>query len=144
MRKVAQSKLTALTASAKTAIDRAVLETVEALITPGQDDAAREFLERMPTAEQLMPPLELSDLGLKTWTPPDSAAEELLTPMTTADRKRAKVRQAIKANPDASDREVARIAGVDHKTVAGVRRAYWHRWGTSARLRWEIPSDGES
>ena len=94
----------------------------------------------MPTAEQLMPPLALADLGITTWTPPDSAAEELLTPATTADRKRVRVRHALKDNPGKSDRHIAQIAGVDHKTVASIRRAYSATGPTG-----ELPaSDGES
>ena len=91
---------------------------------PGlESEDARAALAAMPTAEQLMPALSLDDLGVKTWQPPEGAAAALLEPSTPADRKRRKVRQAIEANPGASDREVARIAGCDHKTVAAIRRA---------------------
>ncbi len=124
LRKRAQTTLDALLAAARTAIDRACLETTEALMAGGLEDDGNAFLEAMPTVEQLMPPLALADLGVTTWAPPDSAAEELLTPSTSADRKRIRIRQALADNPGKSDRQIAAIAGVDHKTVAGVRRAY--------------------
>ena len=82
---------------------------------------ARAFLERMPTAEQLMPALGLDDLGVKTWQPPPGAASTLLAPSTTADRRRRKILAAIEASPGASNRAIAQIAGVDHKTVAAYR-----------------------
>jgi hypothetical protein len=124
LRKVAQSRLAALTSAAKLEIDRQQLATETALITPSlESEDARAFLEAMPTAEQLMPSLSLDDLGVKTWQPPEGAASALLTPSTTADRKRRKVLRAIEAHPGASDREVGRLAGVDHKTVAVYRRA---------------------
>ena len=122
LRRVAQSRLAALTASAKTAIDEQLLEIETALIAGGLESAeAAAFLQRMPTAEQLMPALSLDDLGVKTWQPPQGAAAALLTPSTPADRKRTAIRRAIEANPGASDRQIAAIAGCDHKTVAAHR-----------------------
>jgi hypothetical protein len=124
LRRVAQSRLAALTAAAKARIDESLLETETALIAGGLESGeARAVLESMPTADQLMPALSLDDLGVKTWQPPEGAAAALLTPTTTADRKRRKVLRAIEANPGASDRQVAAIAGVDHKTVSAYRRA---------------------
>lgn len=124
LRKVAQSRLAALTAMAKTAIDEQLLDTEQALIADSLESAeAVAFLERMPTAEQLMPSLSLDDLGVKHWQPHGGAAGELLTPSTPADRRRRAILRAIEANPGASDRKVAEIAGCDHKTVAQYRRA---------------------
>jgi hypothetical protein len=123
LRKLAQTKLTALTSTAKTMIDGRLLETETALITGGLESAeAREFLSAMPTAEQLMPPLGLDDLGVVHWQPPTDAAAALLTPSTPADRRRRIILRAIEANPDASDRKIAEIAGCDHKTVGALRR----------------------
>ena len=124
LRKKATTQLAALTAAAKTRIDRAALETETALIAGSLESGdARAFLERMPTADQLMPSLSLDDLGVKTWQPPEGAAAALLTPSTPADRRRRKVLRAIEAHPGASDREVGRLAGVDGKTVAAYRHA---------------------
>jgi hypothetical protein len=122
--KLAEKRLAALTAAARLEIDRRLLATETALIAPSlESEDARAFLAAMPSAEQLMPSLSLGDLGVRTWQPPEGAASELLTPSTTADRRRRKVLRAIEANPAASDREIARIAGVDHKTVAAYRRS---------------------
>jgi hypothetical protein len=101
---------------------------------------ARAVLEAMPTAEQLMPALSLGDLGVKTWQPPKGTASALLTPSTPADRKRRKALAAIDAHPGWSDRKIAEIAGVDHKTVA----AYPRRAGeTPAELPGRAPGDTE-
>jgi hypothetical protein len=123
LRKLAQTKLAALTSTAKTMIDGRLLDTETALITGGlESDEAREFLSAMPTAEQLMPPLGLDDLGVVHWQPPTDAAGALLTPSTPADRKRKQVLRAIEANPGVSDRKIAELADCDHKTVATYRR----------------------
>jgi hypothetical protein len=120
--KRAQAKLTALTETAKVMIDADALKVETALVAGGlQSDEAKAVLEAMPTAEQLMPALTLDDVGVKHWQPPEGAAYELTAPLTTADRKRRRVRQAIEANPRASDRSIAKTAGVDHKTVAKYR-----------------------
>jgi hypothetical protein len=39
----------------------------------------------------------------------------------TAEQRRALIAKLIKAQPEKSDRQVAKTAKVDHKTVAGVR-----------------------
>jgi hypothetical protein len=123
LRKLAQTKLTALTSTAKTMIDGRLLETETSLITGGLESGeAREFLSAMPTAEQLMPALSLDDLGVAHWQPPTDAAAALLTPSTPADRRRRIILRAIEANPGASDRKLAEIAGCDHKTVGALRR----------------------
>lgn len=122
VRKLAKSKLAALTETAKTEIDRQALDTETTLIAGGlESDDAHAFLEQMPTAEQLMPALQLDDLNVKHWQAPEGMAGELLTPSTPADRKRKQVLRAIEANPDASNRKVAELAGCDHKTVAAYR-----------------------
>lgn len=134
MLKRAQAKLAALTETAKVMIDAKALTVETALIAGGlESDEAKAVLEAMPTVEQLMPALTLDDVGVKHWHPPEGAASELMAPLTTAGRKRRRVRQAIEANPGTSDREIARLAGVDHKTVGKYRGE-----------RGEIPSlDGE-
>jgi hypothetical protein len=131
--------LTALTETAKTMIDRGLLDTETALTADSlESDDARAFLEAMPTAEQLMPSLSLDDLGVKHWQPPEGAASALLSPSTPADRKRRQILRAIEANPDASDRKIAEIAGCDHKTVA----KYRGRAGELPAAGGEFPSDG--
>lgn len=42
-------------------------------------------------------------------------------PLTRAEKQQA-VRRLLKANPQASDREIGRLVGVDHKTVGRARR----------------------
>jgi hypothetical protein len=142
LRKVAATRLAALAAAAKNAIDRKVLETETALIAGSLESGdARAFLAAMPTAEQLMPPLGLDDLGVKTWQPPEGAAAALLTPSTPADRRRRKVLRAIEAHPGASDREVGRLAGVDGKTVAAYRLAAAELPAQAAEFRTEDEED---
>jgi hypothetical protein len=124
LERLAKKRLDALTAAAKASIDRKLLETETELIAGSLESAdARAVLARMPTAEQLMPPLSLDDLGVTTWQPPEGAAAELLTPSTTADRRRKKVARAIAAHPGASDREIGRLTGMDGKTIAKYRAA---------------------
>lgn len=123
LRKLAEVRLAALTKTAKTAIQSAALDTEEALVMGGlQSGEAKAAFEALPTAEGLMPPLSLDDLGVVRWQPPDDAATQLTTPLTPADRRRRQILRAIEANPGASDRGVAEIAGCDHKTVAAHRR----------------------
>ena len=142
LRKVAQTRLAALTAAAKSAIDNQALAAESTLVAGSLESAdARAVLDALPTAEQLMPALTLDDLGVKTWQPPEGAASALLTPSTPADRKRRKVLVAIEAHPGWSDRKIAEIAGVDHNTVAANRR----RAGETARaIPGTDPGDEES
>jgi hypothetical protein len=123
LRKLAETRLAALTKTAKAAIRSAALDAEEKLILDGlQSDAARALFESMPTVEQIMPALGLDDLGVVRWQPPEDAASQLTTPLTPADKRRRRVLRAIEANPGMSDRKIAEIAGCDHKTVAAYRR----------------------
>jgi hypothetical protein len=141
LRKLAQARLAALTAAAKSAVDGQALDAETALVAGSlESEDARAVLDALPTAEQLMPALSLDDLGVRTWQPPAGAASALLTPSTTADRKRRRVMAAIEAHPGWSDRRIAEVVGVDHKTVTTYRR----RAGETAReLPGEGPGDGE-
>jgi hypothetical protein len=142
LRKVATARLAALTAAAKTVIDRKLLETETALIAGSLESAdAKAFLETMPTAEQLMPPLSLDDLGVKTWQPPEGVAAALLTPSTPADRRRRKILRAIEAHPGASDREIGRLAGADGHTVAKFRAAAAEIPAPAAEIRTDKEPD---
>lgn len=141
LRKRAQAQLDALTTTAKTMIDAQTLKIETELIVGGLDSSqARAFMEAMPTVEQLMPAVSLDDLGVVGWQPPKDAAAQLLTPSTPADRRRKVIRQAIEADPGASNRAIAEITGFDHKTVAAHRRTA----GELPASGGEIPSpDGE-
>lgn len=122
LRKVAQTRLAAMTAAAKSRIDRAALQVETDLIAGSlESEDARQALDGMPGPDQLMPPLSLDDLGVTTWQPPEGAAAQLLAPSTPADRRRRKVLRAIAAHPGASDRAIGRLAGVDGKTAAKYR-----------------------
>jgi hypothetical protein len=138
LRKLAETRLAALTKTAKAAIQANALDNEELLIRSGLESGeAVAILDAMPTVEQLMPPLRLEDLGVVRWQPPEDAASQLTTPLTTAQRKRRQVLRAIEANPGASDRAIAQIAGVDHKTVAT------HRRGELPAIGGEFPTDEE-
>jgi hypothetical protein len=141
LRKLAQARLAALTAAAKSAIDNQALAAETTLVAGSLESAdARAVLDAMPTAEQLMPALTLDDLGVTTWQPPEGTASALLTPSTPADRKRRKALAAIEAHPGWPDRKIAEIAGVDHKTVAAYRR---RAGATPAELPGTGPGDTE-
>jgi hypothetical protein len=64
LRTVVRTRLDALEKRAKTAIDAACLETEERLIADGlTTEAAQAFLAGMPTPEELMPRLDLSEIA---------------------------------------------------------------------------------
>jgi hypothetical protein len=105
LRKLAEVRLTALTKTAKAAIQDRALDVETGLIVGGLESTeAVAFANSMPTVEELMPALQLEDLGVVRWQPPEDAASQLTAPMTTAQRKRRQVLRAIEANPGASDR----------------------------------------
>jgi hypothetical protein len=63
MRRVAMKQVDAMEKAAKTAIERRSLETQEKIMIGGlTSDDARQFLESMPTAEALMPSLEIDSV----------------------------------------------------------------------------------
>jgi hypothetical protein len=135
LRQLAEKRLTALTETAKVAINGAALRAEEALVIGGlQSDQARAMVEALPTVETLMPALSLADLGVKHWQPPEDAASQLISPLTTTQRRARQILRAIEANPRASDREIAKLVACDHKTVA----AHRGRGGTP-RSRWGTP-----
>ena len=81
-----------------------------------------------------MPSLSLDDLRVRHWQPPDGAASALLSPSTPADRKQRQILRAIESHPEASNRELAELAGCYHKTIA----AYRNR----AEFPGELPAPG--
>jgi hypothetical protein len=122
LRKLAEARLAALTQTAKTMIRGKALDIEEQLILGAlESNEAREVLAAMPSVEELMPSLTIDDLGVTRWQPPEDAAAQLTTPMSATDRRRRQIRRAIEANPDASDRRIAEIAGCDHETIASYR-----------------------
>jgi hypothetical protein len=144
LRELAEERLKALTKTAKTKINRAALDIEEQLIIGGlETDAARAVISEMPAVEALMPALGLEDLGVARWQPDEDAAAQLMTPMTTAQRRARQIRRAIEANPGASDRKVAEIAGVDHKTVGAHRRGGGELGGELAAASGEFPAGDE-
>jgi hypothetical protein len=84
LRKLAMTRLTALTKAAKAAINDKLLEVETELIAGSlQSGEATTFLANsMPSVEALMPPLNLNDLGVVRWQPPEDAAAQLTTPLT--------------------------------------------------------------
>jgi hypothetical protein len=63
LRKVAATRLDALAKAAKVSIDRAELDACTDLAAGAlQTDEARAWLERQPTIDQLMPPLDLAEM----------------------------------------------------------------------------------
>jgi hypothetical protein len=150
LRKLAHARIDAAAESAKVAIEAGVVEVETALIVGGLEtaEAARFVVESMPTPEQLMPQVNVGELkpgqsrsrydsdewrgNYDGWTPPPDAAAALLTPTTAAGReaKRQAFDAVLAANPEQSNRELGRLAGVDHKTVG--------KWRTEGG---ELPSE---
>lgn len=63
LRKVAMTRIEALRKGAHTEIERQSVEVQTKLLAGGlETDAARGFLESMPTADDLMPPLALTEV----------------------------------------------------------------------------------
>jgi hypothetical protein len=124
LRKLAVTRLAALTKMAKTAIRERADQIEETLIIGGLDsDEAKAVVTQMPTVTELMPNLHLDDLGVKRWQPDEDVVWQLTnTSRSASERIKRRVLRAIEANPGATDRKIAQIAGCDHKTVAKHRR----------------------
>jgi hypothetical protein len=66
LRRVARSRIDALTAAAKVEIERRSVDVQTTLISGGlESEEAKAFLETMPTPEQLMPPVALTEIEAK-------------------------------------------------------------------------------
>jgi hypothetical protein len=121
LKELAASKLDALTTEAKRQINQQALNAQEQILLAGfETDEARLVLESMSTPEQLMPALSLEDLGVKRWQPPENAAAQLVTPITTGERIKRQVHRALVQYPNADDEEIAAITGLDCDTVSVV------------------------
>jgi hypothetical protein len=138
LRVLADKRLKAMTAEAKGAIDRAVLDRTEQLLIGGlSSHEARAVIDAMPRVQELMPALSLDDLGVRTWQPPVDAAQILTAGLDPVERRRRQIRYAIESNPGASDRYIGQLLGVDHKTVGKYRRGL----GQVGELPGESPAD---
>lgn len=88
IRKLAETRLAAMTAAAKVTIADRRLDLEEALILGGfESDDAKAMLETMPRADTLMQPLDLDELGARRWVPAIDAATTLTTPSTGEQRQ---------------------------------------------------------
>ena len=142
LQKLAQARLAARTKDIKAEINAQATDREVQLIAGSLTSAeAHAQLASMPSVADLMPEVTLEDLGVKRWQPPEGAAAALLTPLTTADRKRRRVLRVIEANPGDVDRRSAKLAGCDPKTVGALKRERGEirdRWG-NPRDRWGNP-----
>jgi hypothetical protein len=130
LRKLAHARIEAAGQTAKVTIDIKLLEVETELVRDGLDSAqAHAFLASMPSADELMPRVDIgslepgADVERPSWHPSPELTRDVLTPSTgrvREDRRRA-IERALTANPGASNREIARMADVDHKTVAAHR-----------------------
>lgn len=142
LRKLAGARIDEMARAAELRIAESVLNVETQLVRAGLDTAAAaEFLTAMPTPDQLLPQIDVAELSpggaeprdrWRSWEPPAGAAAALLR--TGRQARRAAIADAIAATPAASDREIGRIAGADHKTVAAVRGETPHAGG-------EFPTD---
>lgn len=115
--------------TAKVTIASSLLEVETELISGGLESGeAAAFVRAMPTADELLTPVDVGELepgggARRHWEPAPAVVSEILTPSTAATReaKRRAVVAALVADPAASDRQIARAAGVDHKTVGKLR-----------------------
>jgi hypothetical protein len=126
LRRKSFAEVAALAATARRIIEARLLDVETELIRGGLESGdAHAFLAAMPSAEELMPSLSIDgvDRGERRWEPPIGLVAELLTPTTATGReaKRDAIAGVLAAMPEASNREVGRIAGVDHHTVAAAR-----------------------
>jgi len=143
LRKLAHARIDEGAETAKVTIASALLEVETELISGGLESGeASAFIRAMPTADELLAPVDVGELepaegALRRWEPAPAVVSQLLTPSTAATReaKRRAVAAALAASPGASDRQVARAAGVDHKTVGKMRA----KGGESPRAGGDFP-----
>jgi hypothetical protein len=62
LRQVAHTRIDDLEKQAKLTIDRQSVETQTRLLAEGTSEDAQRWLESMPTAEQLMPPISMAEI----------------------------------------------------------------------------------
>ncbi len=159
LRKLAQARIDAAAETAKVTIETSLLEVETKLIRDGlASSEAVAFLQAMPTPEQLLLPVDVTELAplegqrwdgaddyrarVGGWHPPTDTASQLLTPSTMNNReeKRRTIAAALAEHPEHSDRQIARLAGADHKTVGKLRT----KAGDFPTEAGEIPTeDGE-
>jgi len=128
LRRLAFARIESAGQSAKVTIDQKVLTIETELVRDGLESAeAHAFLNSLPSAEDLLPRVDVGELDgreeRRPWQPNPKLTGQLLTPSngTAREERRQAIERALTANPDASDRAIARMAGVDHKTAAKYR-----------------------
>lgn len=165
LRRLAHTRIDAAAESAKVAIERSLLEVETGLIRDGLESAqAVKFIEAMPSPDELLSPVRVGELEPEAahsrdnrfgdemrgrfggWSPPLEAAGELLTPSSATNReaKRQAVAQALAANPQASNRELGRLVGADHKTVGKLRSVGGEIPSDRGEVPTAFPTDGEA
>jgi hypothetical protein len=146
LRKLAYARIESAGKSANVTIDTRVLQVETELVRDGLESAeAHAFLASLPSAEDLLPRVDIGELDGRSerrpWQPNPELTGQLLTPSngSAREQRRQAIERALTANPNGSDRAIARMAGVDHKTVAAARSAGGEPPGEAG----EIPTDGE-
>lgn len=145
LRKLAYARIDEGAETAKVTIASSLLEVETELISGGLESGeAAAFIRAMPTADELLAPVDVGELepgggAQRHWEPAPAVVSELLTPSTAATReaKRRAVVAALAAAPAASNRQIARAAGVDHKTVGKLRAAV----GETPHAGGDFPAD---
>jgi hypothetical protein len=138
-RDLAEHRVDAMVSMACDRIAEWVRGYEEKLLLEGMDsDQARALAESMPSVAEIMPNIGLDDIGVKHWQVDDDAAARLMEGRSTADWRNRKIDKALEANPGASARAIARVVGMDHKTVL---RRIGERGGESPAM---LPTGGES
>jgi hypothetical protein len=128
LRRLAVARIESAGHSAKVTIDAKALDVETELVRDGLESAeAHAFLASMPSADDLMPRVDIGELDGKPerrpWEPDPKVTGQLLTPSggSAREERRHAIERALTANPGASNREIARMVGVDHKTVGAAR-----------------------
>jgi hypothetical protein len=128
LRKLAHARIEQAGQSANVTIDTKVHAIETELVRDGLESSeAHAFLASLPSAEDLLPRVDIGELDGKPerrpWTPDPQLTGQLLTPSggTAREEKRQALERALAANPDGTHRAIARMAGVDHHTVAAHR-----------------------
>jgi hypothetical protein len=125
LRKLAVTRLAALTKMAKAQISEQQLD-IETKLRAGaleSADATAAF-DAMKSVAEMLPALELDDLGVKRWTADEETVARLLTPFTPTDRQRRRVLRVLQMHPVASHAEIAAATRTDVHRVAAIVREH--------------------
>jgi hypothetical protein len=123
LRKLALTRLSALTKMAKTQISEQQLDIETKLRADALESAnATAAFDAMTSVAEMLPAVGLDDLGVKRWTADEETVARLLTPFTATDRQRRRVVRVLEMHPDASHAEIAAATRIDvHKVAAIVK-----------------------